>query len=68
MSGFCVIIIVGVIVQMTSEYPKWYQVVLGRWVAGLGVGALSVLVPLYQSESAPRHIRGAMIRFAPSLA
>ncbi|EDN10605.1 hypothetical protein HCAG_07066 [Histoplasma mississippiense (nom. inval.)] len=61
MSGFCVIIIVGVIVQMTSEYPKWYQVVLGRWVAGLGVGALSVLVPLYQSESAPRHIRGAMI-------
>ncbi|EER45494.1 monosaccharide transporter [Histoplasma capsulatum H143] len=61
MSGCCVIIIVGVIIQMTSEYPKWYQVVLGRWVAGLGVGALSVLVPLYQSESAPRHIRGAII-------
>ena len=66
---------------------------MGRWVAGLGVGALSLLVPLvsrpagllttlflrrtqcpaqviwalvtnikqYQAETAPRHIRGALI-------
>jgi SP family sugar:H+ symporter-like MFS transporter len=37
---------------------------MGRWVAGLGVGALSLLVPMYQSESGPRHIRGALIRYA----
>ncbi|KLJ13697.1 MFS transporter, SP family, sugar:H+ symporter [Blastomyces silverae] len=61
MSGWCLILSVGIIVQLTSESPKWYQVVIGRWVAGLGVGALSLLVPLYQGESAPRHIRGAMI-------
>ncbi|EEP77642.1 hypothetical protein UREG_02491 [Uncinocarpus reesii 1704] len=60
-SSWCVILAVGIIVQVTSESPKWYQIVIGRWVAGLGVGALSLLVPLYQGESAPRHIRGAMI-------
>lgn len=30
-------------------------------VAGLAVGALSLLVPMYQAETAPRHIRGALI-------
>jgi len=39
---------------------------LGRFVAGFGVGALSLLVPMYQAEIAPRHIRGALIRFAPT--
>jgi SP family sugar:H+ symporter-like MFS transporter len=53
---FCV----GVIVQIaTSE--KWYQIVIGRWVAGLGVGGLSVLTPTYQSETAPRYVRGALV-------
>lgn len=37
---FCI----GVIIQIAAEY-KWYQVALGRWVAGLGVGGLSVLTP-----------------------
>ncbi|KAK2777821.1 hexose transporter hxt1 [Emmonsiellopsis sp. PD_33] len=60
-SGWCIILTVGIIVQISSESPRWYQVVIGRWIAGLGVGALSLLVPLYQGESAPRHIRGAMI-------
>lgn len=44
-----------------ASSDKWYQVALGRWVAGLGVGGLSVLTPMYQSETAPRHIRGAMV-------
>lgn len=52
---------VGIIVQMTTDH-KWYQVAVGRLVAGLGVGALSVLVPIYQSECTPKHIRGAMVR------
>jgi MFS transporter, SP family, sugar:H+ symporter len=34
---------------------------LGRLVAGFGVGALSLLVPMYQAETAPKHIRGALI-------
>lgn len=61
-SFWSIIHIVGVIVQMTTE-TKWYQIALGRWVAGLGVGALSAVVPMYQSESAPRQVRGAMVRY-----
>jgi len=30
-------------------------------VAGLGVGGLSVLTPMYQSETAPRYVRGALV-------
>ncbi|EAQ87103.1 hypothetical protein CHGG_03722 [Chaetomium globosum CBS 148.51] len=33
----------------------------GRFFAGLGVGLLSALVPLYQSETAPKWIRGAIV-------
>lgn len=40
---------------------------MGRFVAGLGVGALSLLVPMYQAETAPRHIRGALIRSVSKL-
>ena len=36
---------------------------LSRWVADLGVGGLSVLTPMYQSETAPRYIRGALVRY-----
>ena len=38
-----------------------YFRMMGRWVSGLGVGALSLMVPMYQAETAPRHIRGALI-------
>ena len=55
-----IIFCVGVVIQMTTLHT-WYQVALGRWVAGLGVGALSVLTPMYQSETAPRQIRGSMV-------
>ncbi|KAJ5091494.1 hypothetical protein NUU61_006364, partial [Penicillium alfredii] len=60
-SGWCVIVCAGVTVQISSPVGKWYQVALGRWVAGLGVGAVSLLVPMYQAESGPRHIRGSLI-------
>ncbi|KAJ6172066.1 Low-affinity glucose transporter HXT1 [Penicillium chermesinum] len=59
-SFWALINIVGIIVQIAAT-DKWYQVALGRWVMGLGVGALSSVVPMYQSESAPRQVRGAMV-------
>jgi len=34
---------------------------IGRIVTGLGVGALSAVVPLYQSETAPKEIRGSLV-------
>jgi SP family sugar:H+ symporter-like MFS transporter len=60
-SGWCVIVCVGITVQISSPSGKWYQIAVGRLVAGLGVGALSLLVPMYQAESGPRHIRGSLI-------
>jgi SP family sugar:H+ symporter-like MFS transporter len=55
-----IIFCIGVIVQITTT-KTWYQISLGRWVAGLGVGGLSVLTPMYQSETAPRYVRGALV-------
>ncbi|KAI0295058.1 general substrate transporter [Multifurca ochricompacta] len=52
---FCV----GVIVQITSK-SEWAQLAVGRLIAGLGVGGLSAAVPMYQAETAPPQIRGAM--------
>lgn len=40
-----IIFCVGVIVQITTT-NTWYQIAIGRWVAGLGVGGLSVLTPM----------------------
>jgi SP family sugar:H+ symporter-like MFS transporter len=34
---------------------------MGRFVAGLGIGNLSVGVPMFQSECSPREIRGAVV-------
>jgi MFS transporter, SP family, sugar:H+ symporter len=53
---FCV----GVIVQIAT-IDQWYQIAIGRWVAGLGVGGLSVLTPMYMSETAPKQLRGALV-------
>ncbi|KAF2090395.1 hexose transporter HXT13 [Saccharata proteae CBS 121410] len=52
--------IIGVIIEITSS-TQWVQFAIGRLVAGLGIGALSTVVPMYQSESIPRRIRGAVV-------
>ncbi|KAL2265830.1 hypothetical protein VTJ83DRAFT_6930 [Remersonia thermophila] len=55
-----VIFIIGNIIQITAE-RSWVHLMMGRFVAGLGIGNLSVGVPMFQSESAPRQIRGAVV-------
>lgn len=35
----------------------------GRFLAGVGVGIISVLVPIYQAEMAPKWIRGTLVCF-----
>ncbi|PPJ51682.1 hypothetical protein CBER1_08748 [Cercospora berteroae] len=56
-SFFCMI---GTVIEISSQ-SAWYQFALGRLVNGLGIGALSVLVPMYQSESSPAIIRGVLV-------
>ena len=46
-SVWSVVVSVGFVIQIASV-TAWYQVMIGRLVAGFGVGALSLLVPMYQ--------------------
>ena len=59
--GTGVITCVGVVMQAasssTGSLPAMF---VGRFVAGLGVGAASMLTPLYASECAPRAVRGGL--------
>ncbi|EPQ53105.1 hypothetical protein GLOTRDRAFT_79159 [Gloeophyllum trabeum ATCC 11539] len=52
--------IIGVIIEITSN-KVWVQFAMGRFTAGLGIGSLSTCVPMYQSESIPKAIRGAAV-------
>ncbi|KAK3952849.1 hypothetical protein QBC32DRAFT_132934 [Pseudoneurospora amorphoporcata] len=54
------IFIIGNIIQITAM-NSWVHIMMGRFVAGLGVGNLSVGVPMFQSECSPREIRGAVV-------
>lgn len=56
-----IVLIIGLVVQISAPDGHWYQMVVGRTITGLGVGGCSLLVPMYQGECAPRHVRGAMI-------
>lgn len=51
---------IGVLIEISSEHV-WVQFAMGRFVAGLGIGALSTSVPMYQSESIPKNIRGTVV-------
>jgi len=49
----------GVILQtISTDIPLF---VAGRFFAGFGVGLLSATIPLYQSESSPKWIRGTIV-------
>ncbi|KAI8952506.1 general substrate transporter [Xylaria longipes] len=57
--GSCAIFLVGVFFQVASAGLP--LLVVGRVVAGLGVGGVSATLILYMSESAPRKVRGAIV-------
>ncbi|CAI7636968.1 unnamed protein product [Penicillium viridicatum] len=54
-----VVFCIGVIVQACTQSPDF--VFGGRFVTGLGVGSLSMVVPLYNAELAPPEIRGSLV-------
>lgn len=58
----CLIYIVGVIIQMiTGEGDALVAIVVGRFIAGIGVGFESAIVILYMSEICPSKVRGALV-------
>lgn len=58
-SGVAVYVL-GTVIQITAM-RTWWHFMLGRLIGGLGIGTLSVVVPMFQSECAPKEIRGAVI-------
>ncbi|KAK5146156.1 hypothetical protein LTR04_001108 [Oleoguttula sp. CCFEE 6159] len=50
---------IGVILQTAATAIPLF--VVGRFFAGYGVGMISALIPLYQSETAPKWIRGTIV-------
>ncbi|CAE6459388.1 unnamed protein product [Rhizoctonia solani] len=57
---WCAIFTAGVAIQTGTE-RSIAQISVGRFIAGLGVGAMSAIVPLYNGETAPKKIRGALL-------
>lgn len=57
---FCdVLFIVGAIVQATI-HDKW-PFAIGRFIMGIGVGAASMIAPVFISEVAPVRVRGRLV-------
>jgi|TARA_R110002003_G_scaffold93_3_gene7149 MFS family permease len=56
------IFIVGVIIQCTASTGAGHNAILaGRFITGMGVGSLSMIVPMYNAEIAPPEVRGALV-------
>ncbi|KAL5600979.1 hypothetical protein BROUX41_005812 [Berkeleyomyces rouxiae] len=64
--GSCIFFVGGALQSCATNMA---MMMLGRIIAGLGVGALSTIVPVYQSEISPPHNRGklACIEFSGNI-
>jgi sugar porter (SP) family MFS transporter len=54
----CAVFCVGIGLQLSLN---WAAFVVGRVIAGLGVGLISCLAPMYQSETSPKAWRGLVM-------
>ena len=55
----CLVFSLGVVLQTAATALPPF--ITGRAFAGLGVGMVSTMVPMYQSECSPKWIRGAIV-------
>jgi len=54
-----VVFCIGVIVQSSAFHAS--SIYGGRFITGMGVGCLSMAVPLYNAELAPAEVRGSLV-------
>ncbi|BEJ16987.1 hypothetical protein CspHIS471_0603880 [Cutaneotrichosporon sp. HIS471] len=59
-SGWCIVFILGTALQVGAN-SQIGCIYAGRWFAGMAVGALSMLVPMFNAELAPPGIRGSLV-------
>lgn len=59
----CVIFLIGAILETAwdGSSTELALIVIGRLVAGFGVGFVSAIIILYMSEIAPKSVRGAIV-------
>ena len=55
----CIVFSIGAFVMAFA--PDIWILLVGRVIAGLGVGIASMTVPVYISECSPEEMRGAMV-------
>jgi sugar porter (SP) family MFS transporter len=57
----CVVFIIGCVIQAASIHGGPAAILVGRFVTGMGVGSLAMIIPIYNSEVAPPEVRGALV-------
>lgn len=55
------VFIIGVVVQSTAVRVGYSAILGGRFVTGMGIGSLSMTVPMYVAECAPPESRGLLL-------
>lgn len=50
------IFLAGIILLSFAQY--YFEILTGRLIQGVGIGIITVTIPLYLAESLPKHIRG----------
>ncbi|KAI9051852.1 hypothetical protein LZ554_004113 [Drepanopeziza brunnea f. sp. 'monogermtubi'] len=56
-----VVFIIGVVIQATAQETGPEGILAGRFITGMGVGSLSMIVPMYNAEVAPPEVRGSLV-------
>ncbi|KAJ6073669.1 uncharacterized protein N7446_001446 [Penicillium canescens] len=55
--GWGIVFVIGAVMQMIADYEV---LLAGRFIAGMGVGASSMLTPQFLAENSPKSVRGSM--------
>lgn len=66
LAGAALFFLIGGILQVAASGPGLAMVYGGRVVAGVGVGVISTIAPIYVAECSPKHLRGMMVSTALS--
>ncbi|KAJ5287888.1 Major facilitator-type transporter ecdD [Penicillium angulare] len=54
-----IVFLIGSIIQAAAQ--NIVMIFIGRFIAGLAIGGLSMVIPLYISEMAPSNLRGSLV-------
>lgn len=62
-----IVLVIGVIVQITSPDHHWWQIVVGRFVTGLGVGSCSLYVFIDDNPIAKKQPTDFPLQLGPNV-